>query len=128
MSIPRTFIAGFIGLASCGSMGSLIFLNSLWLMAVDPHRGGSISLRPTLRVPTQPWALALASDLRSNLAIYFLDYGRVFAADGPSTSSYAANALLPMSDHILSKVFCNGFIASGVSCLFSRARLCHIMG
>jgi exodeoxyribonuclease V alpha subunit len=27
-------------------MGSLIFLNSLWLIAVDPHRGGSISLRP----------------------------------------------------------------------------------
>src|SRR5262249_6547844 len=40
---------------------------------------------------------ALASDLRSNLAIYFLDSGRLFAADGPSTSSYAANALLPMS-------------------------------
>src|SRR5947208_7570541 len=51
----------------------------------------------TLRVPAQLWALALASDLRSNLAVYFLDYGRLFAADGPSTSPYAANALLPMS-------------------------------
>src|SRR5437016_4442124 len=29
---------------------------------------------------------------------YFLDHGRLFAADGPSTSPYAANALLPMSD------------------------------
>jgi hypothetical protein len=28
-------------------MGSLIFLNSLWLIAVEPHRGGSISLRPS---------------------------------------------------------------------------------
>src|SRR6266508_3970969 len=45
MSIPSTLISGFIGLASCGSMRSLI-LNSLWLIAVDPHRGGSISLRP----------------------------------------------------------------------------------
>jgi hypothetical protein len=26
-------------------MGSLIW-NSLWLITVDPHRGGSISLRP----------------------------------------------------------------------------------
>src|SRR6266851_4348954 len=46
-SIPRTVISCFMGLTSCGSMGSLIFLNSLWLIAVDPHRGGSISLRPT---------------------------------------------------------------------------------
>src|SRR4029434_3531797 len=46
ISIPRTFISCFIGLASCGSMGSPIFLNSLWLIEVDPHRGGSISLRP----------------------------------------------------------------------------------
>src|SRR6266568_1128679 len=51
----------------------------------------------TLRVPAQPWALALASDLRSHLAVCFLDHGRLFAADGPSTSPYAANALLPMS-------------------------------
>src|SRR5437667_9099694 len=51
----------------------------------------------TLRVPAQPWAFALASDLRSSLAVYFLDHGRLFAADGPSTSPYAANALLPMS-------------------------------
>jgi hypothetical protein len=29
--------------------------------------------------------------------VYFLDHGRLFAADGPSTSPYAANALLPMS-------------------------------
>src|SRR5215510_13773609 len=34
-----------MGLASCGSRGSRI-VNSLWLIAVDPHRGGSISLRP----------------------------------------------------------------------------------
>src|SRR6266699_2593722 len=39
-----------MGLTSCGSMGSLIFLNSLWLIAVDPHRGGSISLRPKIVV------------------------------------------------------------------------------
>src|SRR5512145_1889197 len=45
ISIPRTCISCFIGLASCGSMGSRI-LHSLWLIAVDPHRGGSISLRP----------------------------------------------------------------------------------
>src|SRR6266567_3467191 len=45
MSIPSTLISCFIGLASCGYMSSLI-LNSLWLIAVDPHRGGSISLRP----------------------------------------------------------------------------------
>src|SRR5207302_3199181 len=38
-------ISGFIGLASCGSMGSRI-VHSLWLIEVDPHRGGSISLRP----------------------------------------------------------------------------------
>jgi hypothetical protein len=37
-----------MGLASCGSIGSLI-VNSLWLIAVDPHRGGSISLRPVIR-------------------------------------------------------------------------------
>src|SRR5215831_12003509 len=53
--------------------------------------------RCTLRVPPQPRALALASDLRSSFAVPFLDYGRLLAADGPSTSSYAANALLPMS-------------------------------
>src|SRR5262244_3594771 len=47
ISIPRTCISCFIGLASCGSIGSLI-VNSLWLIAVDPHRGGSISLRPHL--------------------------------------------------------------------------------
>src|SRR5215813_12059053 len=45
ISIPRTFISCFIGLSSCGSIGSLI-MNSLWLIAVNPHRGGSISLRP----------------------------------------------------------------------------------
>ena len=39
------FISCFIGLASCGSIGSRI-VNSLWLIAVGPHRGGSISLRP----------------------------------------------------------------------------------
>ena len=37
------------------------------------------------------------SDLRSHLAVYFFDHGRLCAVDGPSTSSYAANALLPMS-------------------------------
>jgi hypothetical protein len=51
----------------------------------------------TLRVPAQLWALNLASALRSNFAIYFLNHGRLFATDGPSTSSDAANALLPMS-------------------------------
>src|SRR5215510_2179363 len=51
----------------------------------------------TLRVPAQPRAPALASGLRSSLAVYLLDYGRLFAADGPSTSPDAANALLPMS-------------------------------
>src|SRR5919206_2449084 len=51
----------------------------------------------TLRVPAQLWALALASDLRSSLAMPFLDHGRLLAADDPSTSPYAANALLPMS-------------------------------
>src|SRR5689334_12907854 len=52
----------------------------------------------TLRVPAQLWALALASDLRSSLALHFLDHGRLFAADGSSASPYATNALLPMSD------------------------------
>src|SRR5436853_7751083 len=51
----------------------------------------------TLRVPAQPWTLALASDLRSSLAVHFLDHRRLFAADDPSASPYAANALLPMS-------------------------------
>src|SRR5215467_15217542 len=54
----------------------------------------------TLRVPPQPRAPALASDLRSSLAMHFLDHGRLLAADDPSTSPYAANALLPMSDLI----------------------------
>src|SRR5215472_14117825 len=39
-----------MGLASCGSIGSLI-VNSLWLIAVDPHRGGSISLLPDRQTP-----------------------------------------------------------------------------
>src|SRR5215831_8263736 len=34
-----------MGLASCGSMSALLW-NSLWLIAVDPYRSGSISLRP----------------------------------------------------------------------------------
>src|SRR5919206_4524550 len=51
----------------------------------------------TLRVPAQLWTLALASDLRSSLAMHFLDHGRLLAADDPSTSPYAASALLPMS-------------------------------
>src|SRR5712691_3425006 len=50
MSIPSTLISCFIGLASCGYMSSLI-VNSLWLIAVDPHRGGSISLRPSHNRP-----------------------------------------------------------------------------
>src|SRR5262249_27804376 len=36
-----------MGLASCGSMGSRI-VHALWLIEVDPHRSGSISLRPLL--------------------------------------------------------------------------------
>src|SRR6266446_204790 len=53
-----------MGLTSCGSMGSLIFLNSLWLIAVDPHRGGSISLRPVRastisRTMLRPGSMAL---------------------------------------------------------------------
>src|SRR5215831_13447295 len=50
ISIPRTCISCFIGLASCGFMGSRI-VNSLWLIEVDPHRGGSISLRPVVFEP-----------------------------------------------------------------------------
>src|SRR5215831_8299059 len=61
--------------------------------------------RCTLRVPPQPRALALASNLRSSLAVYFLDYGRLLAADGPSTSPYAANALLPMSESFLGHTY-----------------------
>src|SRR5215813_11806006 len=34
-------------------------------------------LRRTLRVPARPWTLALASDLRSLLAVYFLDHRRL---------------------------------------------------
>src|SRR5262252_2156245 len=56
----------------------------------------------TLRVPAQPYALALVSDLRNSLAVHFLDHGRLLAADDPSTSPYAANALLPMSEAQLS--------------------------
>src|SRR5207249_3514841 len=41
---------------------------------------------------------ALGSDLRNSLAVHLLDHGRLCAADDPSTSPYAANALLPMSD------------------------------
>src|SRR2546427_4632299 len=55
MSIPSTLIAGFIGLASCGAMGSRI-VNSLWLIAVDPHRGGSLLLQP-LHWGTLQWVL-----------------------------------------------------------------------
>src|SRR5215471_4336830 len=53
--------------------------------------------RRTLRVPPQPWTLALAPVLRSSHAVHLLDSGRLLAADDPSTSPYAANALLPMS-------------------------------
>src|SRR5215470_14854577 len=58
--------------------------------------------RWTLRVPPQPWALALASDLRDSVAVHVLDHGRLLAADDPSTSPYAANALLPMSARLYS--------------------------
>src|SRR5215475_14741376 len=51
----------------------------------------------TLRVPAQPYALELVSDLRNRLAVHVLDHGRFLAADDPSTSPYAANARLPMS-------------------------------
>src|SRR4029453_18791719 len=60
----------------------------------------------TLRVPPQPRTRALASDLRNSVAVHLLDHRRLFAADGPSTSSYAANALLPMSALILT-IFSN---------------------
>src|SRR5215470_4008491 len=53
--------------------------------------------RRTRRVPPQPWTLALAPVLRSSHAVHLLDSGRLLAADDPSTSPYAANALLPMS-------------------------------
>src|SRR4030095_10189208 len=59
--------------------------------------------RRALRVPPQPWALTLASGLRSSLAVHFLDHGRLFAADCPSTSPYAVNALLPMSERIYAR-------------------------
>jgi hypothetical protein len=36
ISIPRTCILCFMGLASCGSMGSRI-VNPLWFIEVDPH-------------------------------------------------------------------------------------------
>jgi hypothetical protein len=52
----------------------------------------------TLRVSAQAYARALGSDLRNHLAVHWLDPGRLLAADDPSTSPYAANALLPMSD------------------------------
>src|SRR6266571_8534932 len=58
MSIPSTLISCFIGLVSCGYMSSLI-VNSLWLIAVDPHRGGSISLRP--HVPTAASLLGIVT-------------------------------------------------------------------
>src|SRR5262245_15721633 len=54
--------------------------------------------RRTRRVPAQPRALALASDRRSSLAVHLLAPGRLVASDAASTSPYAANALLPMSD------------------------------
>src|SRR2546422_7557553 len=81
----------------------------------------------TLRVPAQPWTLALASDLRSSLAVHFLDHRRLFAADDPSASPYAANALLPMSVEPLAN---RSFMASAsracmvVSCSAARIRSC----
>src|SRR5215467_6302117 len=67
MSIPRTLISCFIGLASCGSMGSRI-VNSLWLIEVDPHRGGSISLRPVRR----QWLNRQASGMRLEKVLHGL--------------------------------------------------------
>src|SRR5919108_6352237 len=70
-----------------------------------PLQGYQPTLSPppsrTLRVPAQLWTLALASDLRSSLAMHLLDHGRLLAADDPSTSPYASNALLPMSVALL---------------------------
>jgi hypothetical protein len=64
---------------------SSLLVNSLWLIAVDPHRGGSISLRPVI------------DDDRGapvELVAYLCDFGRerdlvvyLYAADnsiGPS--------------------------------------------
>jgi hypothetical protein len=45
-------------------MGSRI-VNSLWLIAVDPHRGGSISLRPIAE--TTPYPLPAGSRLLQDL-------------------------------------------------------------
>src|SRR5262249_42173332 len=47
-----------MGLASCGSIDSLI-VNALWLIAVDPHRGGSISLLPDFQ-PNESGAIESA--------------------------------------------------------------------
>src|SRR5215470_7890241 len=60
--------------------------------------------RRTRRVPPQPWTLALAPVLRSSHAVHLLDSGRLLAADDPSTSPYAANALLPMSEIIIGMI------------------------
>jgi len=54
-------------------MRSLI-VNSLWLIAVDPHRGGSISLRPyptPSRFPSAPGGYAANSrtGLRASLPV-----------------------------------------------------------
>ena len=43
-------------------MGSLIW-NALWLIAVDPHRGGSISLRPIEFVSGYVWQQVSQLDL-----------------------------------------------------------------
>ncbi len=39
-------------------MGSRI-VNALWLIAVDPHRGGSISLRPVAQVLVEAFGIGL---------------------------------------------------------------------
>src|SRR6266571_3491201 len=83
MSIPSTLISCFIGLASCGYMSSLI-VNSLWLIAVDPHRGGSISLRP--HVPTAASLLGNVNCRAASLPLS-LPYRRRYHTKGTRQNS-----------------------------------------
>src|SRR5678815_4315161 len=57
-----------MGLASYGSMGSRI-VNSLWLITVDPHRGGSISLRPEQMIVLSDMAFHAAEGDPTNLKL-----------------------------------------------------------
>jgi hypothetical protein len=52
----------------------------------------------------------------NSLAVHCLDHGRLLAVDDPLTSSYATNALLPMSD----KSF-QGKIPQGVGAVHATA-------